>query len=71
MSICLTVHWLFSFVFTFATPYMISGTGVHGWVSLLSTALVESVVDYMFAGNVLVLLDFRYNNGAMGLNLCE
>lgn len=45
VAVCLTVHWLFNFVFTFSTPYMIAGTGVKGW----GTFLFYSIFDIIMA----------------------
>lgn len=44
MGICLTVHWLFNFVFTFSTPYMIAGTGTRGWGTFLFYAIFDLIM---------------------------
>ena len=35
---------LFNFVFTFATPYMISGTGTRGWGTFLFYAIFDLIM---------------------------
>jgi sugar porter (SP) family MFS transporter len=44
VGICLTFHWLFNFVFTFSTPYMIDGTGQNGWGTFLFYALFDLIM---------------------------
>ena len=43
-SICVGAHWLFNFVLTFSTPYMINGTGQRGWGTFLFYAIFDLIM---------------------------